>query len=252
MWAVAGGGSAAVVVVVVALLLTGVIPLGAPAGPKVEVTAVTLSFSPASNPCFTSDYVNDSPSTQPAGGVFNFEAAITNDAQGAAEDCMIESLSTATPGFSVEAANVPLEVPASGSTELDVEVSTPSTAYTGPLNLTATATFVPPNVNVSHQNVVYSNPTQAGQCGAFSTIAFPFTGFGGGVYNDTVEFLILNAEDFCSITSLTVAPTSFPVLSTDLPIPLPVDSFATVTFTLGLPTAGYSGNLTLTFGFTIT
>lgn len=243
------GAAVAVAIVVVVLLLSGILPVGLKLGggsvAPVTVTSTTLAFTPANNPCFTSTYSNRTPSTLPGGTIQVYRVDLVNDANGAARDCRVLSIHVTTPGFSLASANVPLNVPAGPATLLSITVNLPRSGYSGPLNLEASAAYVLPNITVKNQNGSYSPSSSAGPCGASPPSGAGFTGFGGSTYNDSIGFFVISPSQSCSITGVTTTTPGFTILSSDTPYPLPIDSFASVSFVIQVPPGPFSGNVTI-------
>lgn len=249
------GAVAAILVVVLILWIGGIGPFGGKtaAGPAVTVTASTLSFSPARDPCFQSEYGTREPGTLAPGGTYILLTKLSIDQYGSVRNCTVESVAITTPGFSLLAANVPLFVPAVGGATLNISVTVPSVAYTGQLNLTAVAAFTSPNVNATNRQVSRSTSNSTFLCGISGVSGGgPFLSFSSTEVNDSVSFIVTSPFDSCIITSVSTSTSGFRILSSGTPYQLPIDSFAGVTFVLLTPSASYNGTVSLTLKVTAT
>lgn len=250
LYALVGGGAAVAVVVV--LVLTGAIPLLENRPSKVSVQPVTLSFDPTNNPCFPSDFTNATPLVETAGGRVVLTVPLVDRSGGSVRDCTVSSVAATTAGFHVMSANVPLLVVPTGTTTLSVTVGLPSSAYAGALNLTANVTYVAQNVTVQNQTLTFENATAQASCGVSVPIASGFSAFGGSYYNDSVGFFVISPTRSCSVTGVTATTAGFTVVSSELPVLLPIDAAASVNLVLKVPENGYVGNLNLTLTLTWT
>lgn len=244
-------GGIAVVVVVVVLILTGVLPLiPATVIPKVTVTQANLSFSPSGNPCFGT-YADDAPVTLDVGGQETFFVNLTDQSPNSAHDCTVGDIQVLTPGFSLVSSNAPLSVPTSGVGELTFTVKYPSTAYHGPLNMSAPVTYFGPNIHVATQNFSWS--TSPSSCGVEDVTGgnVNITAFAGETYNDSVGFFVISPENYCIIDSVGTSTPGFSVISSSTPYQLPIDSIAGVSFELQLPAQAYTGGLNITLSLTV-
>jgi len=244
--AVAGGA----VAVVLILILAGILFPGSPLSPKVTVTGVTLSFLPASDPCFGLGYANDTPVTLAAGAQETLLISLTDQAPQQARGCTVGAVSISTPGFSLVSANVPLQVGDSGSATLKIEVKYPSTSYSGPLNLSAPVTYISPNITVQSQSFTWSPGSNA--CGLDSPVSpySMFAGFAGDDFNDSAAYAAISGQYACTITAVTTSTPGFSVISASVPDAIPENSFSGVSFELRLPSTAYNGTLSVTFDLT--
>lgn len=142
-----GGHGAAIAVVVVVVVIVLVLALlyaagtfntsstggGGGGGTTVDITAVNFAFSGASN-CWTS--ATGSGGVVAGGGQWTETDTLSYTAGFLQpSSCTVQSVSVATPGFSLVTANVPLVVDSGGSQTLSVTVTVPNTAYTGALSI---------------------------------------------------------------------------------------------------------------------
>jgi hypothetical protein len=236
------GGAAAVSVVLI-VVLAGILIPAATKSLLVHVSAVTLSFAPGDNPCFPTNYTNQTPVTVIAGGSEAITVPLSDQSNGGARDCTVESVSVLTPGFSLASANVPLHVGASGSSTLSILVNYPPSGYSGPLNLTASVTYVLPTITVTSLNfswVPSSNP-----CGLDSPVAYypHFVGFAGGDFNNTAGYASIFSTNSCTLIAVTTPTPGFAVISANVPDPIPQYNFGGVSFELQLPSTAYNGTL---------
>lgn len=236
-------GGAAAVGVAILVVTAGILIPAVAKSLLVHVSGVTLSFVPVDNPCFTSNYTNQTPVTVIAGGSEDVTVPLSDQSNGGARDCMVESVTVSTPGFHIASANIPLMVGTSGSTTLSIVVSYPDSGYSGPLNLTASVTYVLPNITVTSLNfswVPSSNP-----CGLDSPVAYypNFVGFAGADFNDTAGYASIFSTTSCTLTAVSTPTPGFAVISAGVPDPIPQNNFGAVSFELELPSTQYNGSL---------
>lgn len=242
---------AAVVIVVLALALLGVlggggIHLGGSSTPPttVRINVLTLNFTPANNSCLLTEFQSTHGSTVIAGGEIVYNVSLQNSNPGGARDCSVTGLAIATAGFSIASSNVPLAVGTSAVT-LTFTLATPSTAYNGSVTVTANVTFQKPDIHVQNQN--FTETGGGGQCGSVSASSIGFSGFDSSTYSDSALAIAISPSRTCSVTSIAlVGAPGFSISGTNLPVQLPSDSLASITFTLHLPTAPFQGSLNYT------
>ncbi len=239
----------AVLLLAIGGLIPGVGPLFGPA--KVTVTSVTLTFTPSTNPCF-SVYGSTSSLTAAAQAKDTISVYLTDEAPDRAHQCTVQSIQVDTRGFSLVSENTPLTVPNFGKGLLIFTVGFPSAAYDGPLNLTAPVTFQGPNVNVTGIHVAWSPSSNS--CGVYPPTANPssLSGFSGGSFNGSAVYWDVSPSSYCSVTSVTVAPSGFTVLSATVPDPVGANNLDGVSFEIGLPATNYTGALNVTLYLTVT
>jgi hypothetical protein len=246
-YAAVGGTVAAVVIVVLLLGFAGILPLGlhSSASPTVTVHSARLSFSPASNPCFFSDYGGGAAHTLIAGGVIDFTINLTDQSGGSVHACTVTGVNVSTPGFRLDSSNLPVVLPNGGRAELNLSVQVPTVAFQGNLTMTANVTYLLPNVNVLAQNVSYSPSSNAGPCGASPPAALAFKTFAGSEYSDSAGFFVISPSVGCKITGVSTTTAGFGIASSSTPYGLPIDNLASVSFVLSVPSQAYTGNLTI-------
>ena len=213
---------------------------------------MTLSFDPTNNPCFQSNFTNSTPFVESTGGRILFTVPLVDQSRGVARNCTVSAVAASTAGFRVESANVPLVVRATGTTTLNVSVRLPSSAYAGALNLTASVTYLAQNITVHNQTLAFQNVTAQASCGVSAPFASGFTTFGGSSYNDSVGFFVISPSRSCSVTAVSASTPGFVVVSSNVPVLLPIDAVASVNFVLKVPESGYVGDLNLTVTLTWT
>lgn len=243
----------AAIVAVVLLGLAGVLPLGINAlgaQPTVTVHSATLTFEPASNPCFPSEYGGGQAHTLATGGVIDFTINLTDQSDGSVRACTVVSVNVSTPGFTVESSNVPLFVALGVPAELNVSVGVPNSAYQGNLSMTANVTFQRPNVDVTAQNFSYSPSSDSGPCGVDAASGVAFQTFAGSQYDDSAGFFVISPEVSCTITAVATTTPGFSVVSASTPVFLPIDSFSGVSFVLAVPSQAYTGNVSIVLTLT--
>ena len=135
-----------VVVFVVILLVFGVIAyllVPAPSsGPAVTITGVNF-FSP-DNVCGLNGAIDPTWYNQTAGQSFPLSYEVSGNVTGnvsginTTAPCVIDTLSTSTPGFNITDANVPLTIAANTTELLGFTVDPPNSAYSGVLTLVLT------------------------------------------------------------------------------------------------------------------
>jgi hypothetical protein len=245
-----GGGVAAVVIVVLLLGFAGILPLGLHAAPAPSVTvhSATLSFAPASNPCFPAAYGGGRAHTLVAGGFIDFTINLTDDSGGSVRACTVTAINVFTPGFRVDSSNVPLLVPSVGGAELNVSVQVPNVAFQGNLTMTANVTYLSPNVNVLAQNMSFSPSSNGGPCGASPPSSIPFKTFAGSQYHDTAGFFVISPQVGCHVTDVSTTTAGFSIVSSSTPYVLPINNLAGVSFVLQVPSQAYTGNVTIVLG----
>ena len=128
------------VVLVVVILVAGVISyLLAPSPPNVEIAGV--NFQSPDNACglngaFDSGYYNTTAGTSIT---LSYDLTGPNSTSGNGTlACMIFTVTTTTPGFSISGANVPLSVPANATQIFTFTVNPPGNAWTGTLTVVVT------------------------------------------------------------------------------------------------------------------
>jgi hypothetical protein len=246
------GAVIAVVAIVLALGVAGVLPLGLHASnsgssaPEVRVDSAVLHFDPSNTPCFTSAYQDSKLAVYGVGGIATYRVNLTDDAHGSVRACTVTGINVSTTGFSLASANVPLVINASGTTLLTIVVNLPTSAFLGTLNLTATVTDVPPNVVVGNQTLSFSPASNS--CGSLMQFGSAgFSGFSGGMYNDSLGFSVISPPQSCNVTSVSTSTPGFSIVSSQTPASLPIDSILSVSFVVQLPEGPYQGDLDITF-----
>ncbi|MGA7861287.1 MAG: zinc-ribbon domain-containing protein [Thermoplasmata archaeon] len=126
---------------VVFILIVGVIGyLALPYSPAINVTEIT--FQSSDNPCGIATPANASwegftaNTSQIVWLLFSIGGNVTSG--GGTASCTISTVSSATAGFSVSGADVPLSIPANTNEMLQFNVTCPGSAYNGVLNLSVT------------------------------------------------------------------------------------------------------------------
>lgn len=240
---------AAGLILAVVLVLGGGFNLGGSSGPpptEVQVTQLTVDFTPTNNTCFTSAYQTTHAQTVVAGSELDYNLSLPAGNPAVARNCTVLGLTVDTSGFSLVSSDAPLLI-ATGSASLTFALATPTTAFNGSVRVTAIVTYQGPNVEVSGQN--YSVTGGNGQCGTVTASGTGFSGFTGTSYSDSALVFSISPQVPCSANQLTIDGTSgFSIGATNLPVSLPIDSFTSITFTLVLPPTPYHGvlNFTLT------
>ena len=106
-------------------------------------------------------------------------------------------------------------------------------------------TYHAPDIQVSAQNFAVTGG--GGQCGTVSASSPGFSSFGGGTYTDSVLVISLFQMVTCSVSQVTLdGSPGFAISATNLPVQLPIDSFASVSVSLSLPSTPYQGELNFT------
>jgi hypothetical protein len=123
---------------VVFILIVGVIGfLFIPSGPAINVTEITIQSS--DNVC---GLANSEWNGFTANASEVLEAAFnltgSTNASGGTNACTVTSVSSATTGFVVSNASVPLTIPANSNETLTFDLTCPSASYNGVLNLSFT------------------------------------------------------------------------------------------------------------------
>lgn len=241
-------GGLAVVAVVFGLGFAGILPLGLhtnSSSPTDTIGSATLTFAPANNPCFPSEYGGGRAHTVVAGGFLEFRINLSDRSGGTVHACTVTGVNVSTAGFQMESTNVPVVVPNGGTATLNVTVEVPTTSYSGNLTMTANVTFLLPNVDVLNQNVTYSPSSDSGACGASPPSGLAFKTFAGTEYDDSVGFFVISPSVSCTITGVSTPTAGFAIASSNTPYGLPIDSFGGVTFVLSVPSQAYTGNVSI-------
>lgn len=114
--------------------------LALPSSPAINVTVIT--FQSPDNPCGIATPANASwqgftaNASQVVWLLFSIGGNFT--AGGGTASCTISTVSSATAGFSVSGADLPLSIPVNTNETLQFNVTCPSSAYNGVLNLAVT------------------------------------------------------------------------------------------------------------------
>lgn len=241
-------GSAAVVVAILVILLVVVIP-GESEAVRVNVDAVNLDFSPSPDPCFGTEYTNQSPTSLAAGGTETLFVNLSDQDDSAARSCTVQTVSLTSPGFVISSANVPLRVNNTGTATLVIAVRVPGEAFTGDLNLSASVTYVAPNVTVNAVNVTWNSATASGECGLDTPLASPasFSAFPLANVNASAAFASIGGIEYsCTLTSVSVTTPGFSLVSSSAPVTIEFDTFSGVSFELLLPPTAFNGTLDVT------
>jgi hypothetical protein len=211
---------------------------------EVHVTVLTLGFAPGNNACFSSEFQTTSAQTVIAGGQLIYNVSLQDGNPGGARACTVTGLTVNTSGFSLLSSNLPVDV-GTGKATLTFTLLAPPTAFNGSVVVDANVTFQTPNVLVSGQNFAVTGGS--GECGSVSASGVGFSAFSGGSYSDGALVISISPETYCSVATIAVegAP-GFSIGATNLPVPLPIDSIASVTFSLNLPSTSYQGALNFT------
>lgn len=245
------------VVVIITLFSVGLLGQGgfSPLGPshpspEVVVGVLTLNFAPSNNPCFGSDYQTTATEKINAGGELLYNVSLRNGDPSAARNCTVTGLTVGTPGFTLLSSNLPVTVPSAFEyTTVQFALRAPDSAFNGSVLVSANMTYVSPDIEVTAQNFSFTGG--GGACGSLSASGVGFSGFSGSTYSDSALVISVSPLAYCNLTQITVAPGfGFSISGSNLPLALPLNSFASVTFTLGLPSSAYSG--TLEFTLTVT
>jgi hypothetical protein len=244
------GAIVVVVIAVVGLGAVGVIPLFSHSNSaKVTVSNVTLSFTPTPNPCFL-QYTNQTPVSLSAGGIETVSVNLSTYGSGLARLCTVTAIQASTPGFSIVSPNTPLLVPISGSSKLTFGVQYPSSAYDGPLNLSATTSYISPNVTVTSVNLSWSPTTNP--CGVDRPVALwsSLTYFGGATPSDSIGYGTVNPSKACTLSAISTSTPGFAIVNASVPQPTPDNGITTVDFAVLFPEEPYDGGLNITLTLT--
>jgi hypothetical protein len=238
------------IVVVVGIVLAVVLSPGASSPQKVTATATTISFDPSDSHCFGAGFTNSTPVTLTVGGQETISVPLMAPTNGLVRACTVTGVSVNTTGFSVVSSNTPLLVDTSGITTLQIVVGYPTSSYSGPLNLTASLSFILPNVTVQKLNFSWSPASNP--CGLDAPVAISpsFTAFAGGNFTDNAGFASFDASSSCTLNQVTTNTTGFSIITASVPYSIPSDNFGGISYELQMPSVAFNGTLYLTLHLT--
>lgn len=108
-----------------------------PAAPAINVTQI--NFESADNVCGLNGVAWDGfPANTSQVAWLAFPVGGNATSGGGSAACQISTVSSATPGFTISSANVPLAIPVNTNETLNVNVTCPSSSFSGILTLTLT------------------------------------------------------------------------------------------------------------------